>query len=105
MQVKSGHVSVSQVRDLRGALDREKADIGLFITLNPPTRPMVQEAASAGIYTPEHYPDHRYPRLQILTVEDLLDGTQAQYPRFAPEATLPRAPRRRRSTAAQARLT
>ena len=59
---------------------------------------------SAGIYTPEHYPDHRYPRVQVLTIEDLLSGTQAEYPRFAPEATLPRAPRRRRASAAQGRL-
>ena len=105
VQVKSGHVSVSQVRDLNGVLERENADLGLFITLRPPTRPMTQEAASAGIYTPDHYPDHRYPRLQILTIEDLLSGDEAQYPRFAPEATLPRAPRRRRSSSAQARLT
>ncbi len=105
VQVKSGHVSVPQIRDLNGVLERENAQIGLFITLNPPTRPMTQEAASAGIYTPEHYPDHRYPRLQILTIEDLLSGAQAEYPRFAPDATLPRAPRRRRSSTAQARLT
>ncbi len=104
VQVKSGHVSVSQVRDLKGVLDRENAEIGLFITLTPPTRPMAQEAASTGIYVPEHYPGHPYPRLQILTIEDLLSGTQAEYPRFAPEATLPRAPRRRRSSATQPHL-
>ncbi len=92
------------IATLKGDMAHEKADMGLFITLNPPTRPMVQEAASAGIYIPEHYPDHRYPRLQILTVEELLDGVQAEYPRFAPEATLPRAPRRRHSSA-QGRLT
>ena len=105
VQVKSGHVSVSQVRDLKGVMERDKADLGLFITLNPPTRPMIQEATSAGIYTPDHYPDHRYPRVQVLTIEDLLSGAEAEYPRFAPEATLPRAPRRRRSSAAQGRLT
>ncbi len=105
VQVKSGHVRRDMIATLKGDMAREKADIGLFITLRPPTRPMVQEAASAGIYTPDHYPDHRYPRLQILTIEDLLAGTQADYPRFAPEATLPRAPRRRRSSSAQGRLT
>ena len=104
VQVKSGHVGVSQVRDLKGVLDREGAEIGLFITLEPPTGPMDQEAVASGIYVPEHYPDHRYPRLQILTIEDLLSGAQADYPRFAPEATLPRAPRRRRSSSAQGRL-
>ena len=57
-------------------------------------------AASAGIYVPEH----RYPRLRILTTEDLLSCVQAGYPRFAPEATLPRALCWRRA-AAQGRLT
>ena len=104
VQVKSGHVRRDMIATLKGDMAREKAHIGLFITLNPPTRPMVQEAASAGIYTPDHYPDHRYPRLQILTIEDLLDGAQAEYPRFAPDATLPRAPRRRRASS-QPRLT
>ena len=103
VQVKSGHVSVSQIRDLKGVLEREKAEIGLFITLNPPTRPMLLEAASAGLYVPEQYPDHQYPRLQILTIEDLLSGNEAQYPRYAPDATLPRAPRRR-SSGSQSRL-
>ncbi len=103
-QVKSGHVRRDMIATLKGDMARENAEIGLFITLNPPTRPMTQEAASAGIYTPEHYPDHRYPRVRILTIEDLLSGVQADYPRFAPEATLPRAPRRR-SSPAQPRLT
>ena len=103
VQVKSGHVSVSQVRDLKGVLEREEAEMGLFITLNPPTRPMMLEAASAGLYVPEQYPEHQYPRLQILTIEDLLSGEEAQYPRYAPDATLPRAPRRRTS-ASQGRL-
>ena len=61
VQVKSGHVSVSQVRDLKGVLEREKAEMGLFITLNPPTRPMTLEATSAGVYIPERYPDHQVP--------------------------------------------
>ncbi len=104
VQVKSGHVSVSQVRDLKGVLERENADIGLFITLNPPTRPMMVEAASAGLYVPQCYPNHQYPRLQILTIEELLSGVEAQYPRYAPAATLPRAPRRR-SSGSQGQLT
>ena len=84
---------------------REKAEIGLFITLNPPTRPMIQEAATAGIYTPEQFPDHHYPRVQILTVEDLLSGIQAEIPRYAPDPVLRRASRRRRSRGSQGTLT
>ena len=81
---------------------REKAEIGLFITLQPSTRPMEAEAASSGLYTPEHFPDAGYPRLQILTIEELLNGSKRpEYPRMAPEATFRRALRRRRSAGAQ----
>ena len=99
VQVKSGHVRRDMIATLKGDMARENAEIGLFITLNQPTRPMIQEATSAGIYAPEHYPDHRYPRVQILTIEELLSGTQAEYPRYAPDATFARAPRRRSSAA------
>ena len=74
VQVKSGNVNRGMIATLKGDMEREKAEIGLFVTLNEPTRPMLQEAASAGFYTPEHYPDHQYPRLQILTVAELLSG-------------------------------
>ena len=101
VQVKSGHVTRNQVATLKGDMEREKAEIGLFITLQPPTRPMKVEADSAGFYTPEHYPDSHYPRIKILTIEDLLAGASADYPRLAPEATFRRAPRRRRSAGTQ----
>ena len=104
VQVKSGRVSAPQIRDLKGVLEREKAELGLFITLEPPTRPMLQEAASAGIYEPEHFPGYQFPRLQILTIEELLSGKEAQYPHFAPQATFRQAPRRRRKEGAQGRL-
>ncbi len=104
VQVKGGGIGSPQVRDLKGVMDREKATIGLFVTLREPTGPMKQEAASAGFYVPEHFPDHSYPRLQILTIEELLNGKQPEYPRMAPSATFRRAARRRRSEAAQERL-
>ncbi len=96
VQVKSGGVQRSQIATLKSDMEREKADLALFVTLKPPTRPMQQEAIEAGFYAPEAFPDHRFPRVQILTIEDLLSGTQPQYPRYAPAATFPRAPRRRR---------
>ena len=104
VQVKSGNVNRGMIATLKGDMEREKAEIGLFVTLNEPTRPMLQEAASAGFYTPEHYPDHQYPRLQILTVAELLNGADAQYPRVAPAATFRRAPRRWRGQGQQSSL-
>ena len=101
VQVKSGHVTRNQIATLKGDMEREKAEIGLFVTLQPPTRQMEAEATSAGFYTPEHYPDRHYPRVQILTIEELLAGKRAEYPRLAPEATFRRAPHRRRSAGTQ----
>ncbi|MBN2209102.1 MAG: restriction endonuclease [Candidatus Coatesbacteria bacterium] len=77
--VKAGHVSVSHLRDLRGVMDREKADIGVLITMLPPSRQMLTEAASADFYYSPGWDKH-YPRLQILTVEDLLRGKGIDYP-------------------------
>ncbi len=105
VQVKSGHVERSMIATLKGDMTREKAEIGLFITLEAPTRPMIQEATAAGIYTPEQFPDHHYPRVQILTIEDLLSGVDAEVPRYAHDPSQRRAPRRRRSQGSQGMLT
>lgn len=105
VQVKSGHVGVSQIRDLKGVMERENAVIGVFITLEKPTRPMLTEAVAAGFYEPEYFPGEKYPRLQILTIEELLNGKTVQYPRKAPPATFKRAPRRdKREPPKQGRL-
>ena len=95
VQVKSGGVQRSQIATLKSDMERENADLALFVTLKPPTRPMEQEALQAGFYTPEAFPGHRFARVQILTIEELLSGAEAQYPRYAP-ATFRQAPRRRR---------
>jgi site-specific DNA-methyltransferase (adenine-specific) len=67
--VKAGHVNVSQVRDLRGVIEREKAEIGALICLEEPTGPMKKEAAEAGFYHSEGT-GKDYPRLQVLTVAE-----------------------------------
>ena len=77
LSVKSGHVSVRDVRDLRGVIDREKAEIGVLITLEDATKPMVTEAASADLYKS---PWGNHPRLQILTIAELLAGRRIDYP-------------------------
>ncbi len=71
--------------DLKGVIEREKAAIGALITLREPTKPMLTEAASAGFYECKADPKYdpipgRYPRLQILTVAELLAGKKLEYP-------------------------
>ena len=79
IQVKGGKTGVKDVRDLRGVLDREKAAIGILISLQPPTGPMETEAASAGFY--EHKTNkQKYPRLQLRTVKELMEGKGIERP-------------------------
>ena len=104
VQVKSGSVNRGMIATLKGDLEREKAQLGLFITLSEPTAPMRQEALAAGFYEPQCFPGHRYPRLQILTIAQLLAGQQAEYPRVGPAATFPKAPRRPRRQGQQSNL-
>lgn len=80
ISVKSGeNVGVGDVRDLSGVVSREDAEIGVFITLEPPTPNMENEAASHGFYRSK-YTGQNHPSLQILTVEDLLNGEQIDMP-------------------------
>lgn len=97
VQVKSGHVGSNHIRDLKGVLEREKAQIGVYITLEEPTKPMKEEAITAGFYEPEHFPGTSYPRIQILTIRELLEGKNVEYPRLAPVATFKRAPKVQKS--------
>ncbi len=79
VQVKSGHVNSSHIRDLKGTLQREQAAIGVFITLEPPSKDMTTEAVSAGFY---HSPgwNKDYPRIQILTIDELLHNAEVKMP-------------------------
>jgi site-specific DNA-methyltransferase (adenine-specific) len=93
--VKGGrNVSVSEVRDLVGVLQREQAEIGAYISFAEPTGPMKREAAEAGFYTSSD--GTRYPRLQLLTVKDLIEGTQhLQRPLHVRDVTFKPAPKHR----------
>jgi DNA modification methylase len=78
VSVKGGdNVNVGMLRDLKGVMSREKAPVGIFITLAPTTRPMVAEAASAGFFECDF---GRFERLQIFTVAELLKGAKPKLP-------------------------
>lgn len=79
VQVKGGHITSQVIRDLRGTIEREQAAIGVLITLEPATKAMETEAVTAGFYESPGW-GKSYPRLQILTIEQLLHGAQVQMP-------------------------
>jgi len=92
VQVKGGHVSVAQIRDLAHVIDREQASIGVFITLNEPTKPMKTEAIELGFY---EAPDgSKYPKMQIFTIRELLDGKKIDYPPYISDVTHKKAQRK-----------
>jgi DNA modification methylase len=88
VSVKSGHVHVKDIRELKDIASRHA--MGVFITLEPPTREMRTEAVSAGSY---HSPlwDRDYPKIQILTIEELLQGKALDMP--SPSSPYAKAPK------------
>ncbi len=82
VQVKSGNVNSSQIRDFKGTIEREKADYGIFLTLEDPTEPMKKEAVVAGHFRTEW--NASIPKVQILTIKELLEEHGPEYP-FPPD--------------------
>jgi DNA modification methylase len=92
ISVKAGHTMRSHVHELRGVIDREEAQIGVLITMQESTKPMREEAASAGFYSSPGW-NTKHPRLQILTVADILGGKGIDYPYRQGNVTFKRAPK------------
>ncbi len=80
VQVKGGSVQRNQIATLKSDMQREKADAAIFITLETPTRPMKEEAADAGFFTTPITNKVEFPKIQILTVEELLRGKKPDLP-------------------------
>jgi len=71
-QVKSGNVKSGDIRDLRGTMEREGAQLGVFITLKPPTKAMMQEAKEAGIYQ-NAYMSQPIDKITIVTIQEIIE--------------------------------
>lgn len=82
VSVKGGNrVGVAMIRDFAHVVHRERAAIGAFITLTPPTGPMKDEAIKEGFYDAERFPHRTFPKIQILTIEGLLNKQERlEYP-------------------------
>lgn len=85
VQVKSGNVSVKDIRELNTVVDNKKGAIGVLITLQPPTKPMITESASKGFYKYK-LTNKNYSKIQILTIKELLDGKKIDCPPTIPFA-------------------
>lgn len=79
VSVKGGATGPGDVRDLVGTVESQRAEMGIFITLEPPTPGMMDAARHSGTYT-HPISGREYPRVQILTVEELLHGKKPDMP-------------------------
>jgi hypothetical protein len=75
LQVKSGKVKSGDIRDLQGTLTLQNAEIGIFITLQEPTKDMIKTAKSAGIYQSK-FMNQPVDKIQIITVKDIIENKQ-----------------------------
>jgi DNA modification methylase len=84
ISVKGGaNVGVGMIRDLIATIERERAKVGVLLSLEDPTSRMRIEASAAGLYKPEgdqNQWSEGFPRIQILTIEDLFDGKKPHLP-------------------------
>jgi len=79
ISVKAGNIIPNHVRDLHGVVDRDNAAIGVLISMEEPTKPMRTEAVTAGFYESVTW-GMRYPKIQLLTIEELLSGKKVDMP-------------------------
>lgn len=77
--VKSGHLGVSMIRDFCHVVDRENAAMGIFISLEAPTKPMIQEALNMGKYI-NPLTNQSYPKIEMVTVEEILKNKRLNLP-------------------------
>lgn len=77
VSVKGGGVGVKDIRELTAVVDRERAKVGIYISLEKPTEPMVREAAGAGLYDG---PTGKVPKIQLFTIEELFAGKKPNIP-------------------------
>jgi len=93
ISVKAGHVTTNHVRDLRGVVERDKAAIGVLISMEDSTKPMQTEAVTAGFYESKTW-GKQYPKIQLLTIAELLSGKKIEMPPIKQvEATFKKAER------------
>ncbi len=90
VSVKGGGIKPDDVGALNHVREREKAEIALFISIDQPTPAMVKDAASVGFY--ESMAGKKFARVQLPTIEGLLDGTErAEHPDYEPNLNFKKA--------------
>jgi DNA modification methylase len=79
VSVKGSSINLKHVRELVRIVDSQKAAMGLLVTMTPPTVALLEAASQFGTY---RYPINgtTYPRIQIITVQELLQEARPKLP-------------------------
>jgi site-specific DNA-methyltransferase (adenine-specific) len=94
ISVKAGqNIGVAMVRDLVGVVQRERAAMGVFISIEEPSKAMRQEVAAAGFY--KSPANTKHAKIQLLTIDELLAGTKVDMPGWHESRTFRKAIRHR----------
>lgn len=80
VQVKGGKVQRGDIAKLKGDSEREKAEGSILITLEEPTKQMINEANICGFFE-TNFPKSEFPKIQIITIQELLDGKKPNLPK------------------------
>lgn len=76
--VKGGDsVHSNHIDELRGAMEKHKCELGVFLTIAEPTKPMLDTIASSGFV---EIPGYKLPRLQILTLKEYFKNKRPKLP-------------------------
>ena len=104
LSVKAGKTGAAHIRDLKGVLEREKAAIGVLISMQEATSPMKTEAVTAGFYESALW-GRKYPKMQLFTVAELLAGKTIEMPPIRQvQATFKKAPKAMEKQGEQSKL-
>ncbi|WP_206215488.1 DNA methyltransferase [Desulfovibrio sp. ZJ209] len=88
ISVKSGKIPANHIRELGGMLGKGKVEMCLLLTLEKPSKKMLADALSYGNYA---YPGGlEFPRVQILTIAELLEGKKPAYLDFGVGSAMPK---------------
>lgn len=92
ISVKSGKIPANHIRELGGMIGKNNVEICLLLTLEEPSKKMVADALSYGEY---EYPNgKKFPRIQILTIKELLEGKKPLFLDYGNGSAMPKKARR-----------
>ncbi|MCK9426372.1 MAG: restriction endonuclease [Ignavibacteriaceae bacterium] len=76
-QVKGGKVQSKDIDALIGVLSKHKCELGVFLTIEPATKPMLDTVAQQGFV---EFNRVQYPKVQIFTLKDFFNNKNLKLP-------------------------